>query len=310
MRDYVRRHNIQVVHSYDVPMDLFGAPLARLLKVPVVITSMLGHRNLFRPVTRQMLRWTDRMVDRVVVNCEALRKHMIEDEGVAPERLYLCYNGVDTQVFYPAAEPKPSRLSDASLVIGIVCALRPEKRVDLLLDAFARVRHLRSRMKLLVLGSGPLLPELQQRAAALGIAGDCVFEPAASSVAHWMRAIDIFVLPSSSEAFSNALLEAMACGCCPVGSRVGGTPELIAHNERGLLFESGNVDDLAEKLRLLLEDDSLRQRFSEASARFAREQLSIERAVSRTESLYTELLLAKRLPFPSHQTEILESDRV
>ena len=71
----------------------------------------------------------------------------------------------------------------------------------------------------------------------LGIFPDCVFEPATPRVADWLHAIDIFVLPSLSEALSNSLMEAMACGCCVAASRVGGNPELVAHGETGMLFE-------------------------------------------------------------------------
>jgi glycosyltransferase involved in cell wall biosynthesis len=221
-----------------------------------------------------------------------MRRHLIEDEGVRADRVYLCYNGVDTHIFYPAEQPKPAPLAQAGIVIGTVCALRPEKRVDLLLDAFSRIRHLRSDAKLLIVGSGLLLHDLQTKAGALGIAGDCVFQPATRDVSRWMRAIDVFVLPSDSEAFSNALLESMASGCCPIGSRVGGTPELIEHGRRGFLFEPGNVQELAQILELVITDEACRKAMAEAAAAFAHHQLSIERAAARMGSLYSSLLNA------------------
>ena len=123
----------------------------------------------------------------------------------------------------------------------------------MLQEAFSRVRHLDPNMKLVIVGSGPQLPSLQENAVRLGIADANVFIPATRDVASWMRSMDIFVLPSYSEAFSNSLLEAMACGCSVVGSRVGGTPELIGSNdERGFLFKSGDVADLASKLTKLI----------------------------------------------------------
>ncbi len=87
-----------------------------------------------------------------------------------------------------------------------------------------------------------MLGDLRSQAEARGLAGDCTFVPATGQVAEWLQAIDIFVLPSRSEALSNSLLEAMACGCCPVASRVGGNLELIRHGENGMLFEAGDVD--------------------------------------------------------------------
>lgn len=286
MRDYIRAHNIQLMHSYDVPTTVFGVPVARMYGCPVVIASQLSYRQLTRPFVRRVLRVTDRMVDTVVVNCVAMQDHMVNDENVSAERTYLCYNGVDTKVFYPAEEPPPEPLAGASLVIGAVCALRAEKRLDLLVDAFAKVYPLRPNMKLAIVGSGVMLEGLERQAVELGIRESCVFQPATSNVPPWLRAMDIFVLPSGSEAFSNALLEAMASGCCPVGSRVGGTPELIKHGEHGFLFESGNSAELAARLAELIANDKLRQRFASGALRFAREKLTVEINVARMSGLY------------------------
>jgi L-malate glycosyltransferase len=293
LRDYVRSHNIGLVHSYDVPTTEFAVPLMRLYRMPTaVLSSQLGYRSMFTRADRAILRMTDRMVDRIVVNCEAMRRHMIDDERVSPGQVYLCYNGVDTRAFFPARQPRPAALDGAEIVAGTICALRPEKRVDLLLSAFARIRHVRRGVKLLVVGSGPLLDDLKRHAASLGIGDDCIFEPATPDVSNWMRAIDVFVLPSDSEAFSNALLEAMASGCCPIGSRVGGTPELIEHESRGLLFERGNVEQLAAMLELAIIGDARRAAMAQAAAAFAREQLSIERAAATMGALYESLLVA------------------
>ena len=88
----------------------------------------------------------------------------------------------------------------------------------------------------------------------------------------------------------NALLEAMACGCCVVGSRVGGTPELIGEDERGLLFRSGDAEDLAGKLELLIRNATLRRELGERAAQFAAGTLSIQLAVDRMSSIYERLL--------------------
>src|SRR6266567_4796407 len=160
VRRYIREHGIRLVHAYD-SSAVFVAPIARALRVPAVLSSTLGNRSLLDPRSRSQVRWTDKIVDSIVVNCEAMRRHMIDDEHVPSERIELCYNGVDTTQFYPEEACKPEPVADASYVIGTVCVLRPEKALDLLLEAFTRVRHLRPGMKLLIVGSGPELPRLQ-----------------------------------------------------------------------------------------------------------------------------------------------------
>jgi glycosyltransferase involved in cell wall biosynthesis len=292
MRRYIREHGIQVVHAFD-SSAVFVAPIARALRVPAVLSSTLGNRNLHDARTRRQVRWTDKIVDIVVVNCEAMRRHMIDDEHIASDRIELCYNGVDTTQFYPAASRKPASVADASFVIGAVCILRPEKAIDLLQEAFACVRHLKSGMKLMIVGSGPELAKLEANSRRLEIQEQCIFVPATRSVPQFLRAFDIYVSCSRSEAFSNAVLEAMACGRVVVGSRVGGTPELIGDDERGFLFQPGDAGDLARKLAILIGDDRLRCEFGARAAEFARNNLSIEIAARRMAAIY-ELVLCRR----------------
>jgi glycosyltransferase involved in cell wall biosynthesis len=285
---YISRHAIQVLHAYD-PTAVLGAPVARALNLPAVISSQLSYRDIMDWKTRFLMRLTDRIVDAVMVNCEAMRRHMIEEEGVPARRVELCYNGVDTGQFYPAEVEKPELLAGASLVIGTVCALRPEKGLLLLQESFAAARK-PAGVKLLIVGSGEEMPRLESNARKLGIADMSVFVPATAEVPRWLRAIDIFVLPSFSEAFSNSLLEAMACGCAVIGSRVGGTPELIGAEERGLLFTSGDAAELARKMSILIERESLRRELGGRAARFARENLTIDIAARRTAEIYEKLL--------------------
>ena len=285
---YIRRHAIRVLHAYD-PTAVLGIPVARSLGLPAVISSQLSYRDIMDRKTRSLMRATDPLVDAVVVNCEAMRRHMVETEGVPAARVELCYNGVDTAQFHPADEPKPEAVAGAPLVVGTVCALRPEKGLLVLQEGFARARK-PAGTKLLIVGSGEELPRLEDNARRLGIAGDSVFVPATPDVPRWLRAIDIFALPSLSEAFSNSLLEAMACGCAVVGSRVGGTPELIGEEERGLLFQRGEAADLGRKLSILVEQQSLRHELAARAARFVRENLTIEIAARRTSEIYEKLL--------------------
>lgn len=289
LKRYIAAHGIKIVHSYDAS-GIFGLAVAQMVGVPVVIGSQLSYRDILDPKTQKLLRLADRYSDAIFANCEAIRRYLVEDEHLAADKVQLCYNGVITTEFFPAEEAKPIELQSADLVIGTVCALRQEKGLPLLQEAFAKLNSPGRKLQLVMVGSGVELLRLQENAARLGIAAASVFMPAQRNVAHWMRAMDIFVLPSLSESFSNSLLEAMACGCCVVGSRVGGTPELIGQNSRGLLFEAGNSQDLASQLTKLIGDEGLRAEFGRRAARHAREHLSIEIAANRTADIYDRLL--------------------
>jgi glycosyltransferase involved in cell wall biosynthesis len=140
-----------------------------------------------------------------------------------------------------------------------------------------------------VVGSGELRQPLEDLARSLGVAADVHFEPATSEVARWLNAMDIFVLPSLSEALSNSLMEAMACGVAAVASRVGGSPELIREGETGLLFPAGDADALALQIRRLVSDPCLRRRLGDAGVSLIRSEMTIEKAGSTMAGIYTGL---------------------
>ena len=128
----------------------------------------------------------------------------------------------------------------------------------------------------MIVGDGPCKATLQTRARELGLDRRCRFVDATTDVASWYRNIDVFVLPSLNESFSNSLMEAMACGCAVVASNVGGNPELVCDGENGVLFEAGNVDNLARRLELVLGDSMTRRRLGSAAVRRIRERYTKE----------------------------------
>jgi glycosyltransferase involved in cell wall biosynthesis len=288
LRRYLRLHRIELVHTFDTSMNVFGAPVARLFGGPVVLSSQRCFENVIWPRHRWLTRVAHRMADGVVVNCGALEEHLVRDYSIPRSKIHVCPNGLDTSVFRPPenGRTRPSALRDASLVIGVVCVLRPEKDLSTLLEAFARVRDVRPGLKLAIVGSGPVRESLEARAGELGITEDCIFAPATEDVVTWLHAIDIFVLPSLSEAFSNSLMEAMACGCCAVASNVGGNPELVRSGETGLLFEPGNAADLAVQLRTLIQEDASRARLAAAGAAWVAANLSRETSARRMGEIY------------------------
>ena len=86
---YLRRHKFDLVHTFDVPMNVFGVPFAKLAGTPVVLSSQRAHRDLTSSLYRRVLRFTDRLADGIVVNCDAMRRHLVDDEGVSPNRIHL-----------------------------------------------------------------------------------------------------------------------------------------------------------------------------------------------------------------------------
>jgi glycosyltransferase involved in cell wall biosynthesis len=288
-RRYLRTERIDLVHAFDTPGNVFGALGGRWAGVPVVLTSQRAHRSLSPPGQLQVLRWSDRFVDGIVVNCDYIRRHMIDDECVPEERIHLCYNGIDTAMFRPSGETARTASPDR-VTVGVICALRPEKDLNTLLTGFALARRQRPEMQLLVVGSGAELPALEQQARELELGADCTFVPDQNNVASWLRTIDIFVLPSRTEALSNSLMEAMACGCAVVASEIGGNPELVETGRTGMLFPSGQPESLAQALRQLTEDVTLRQRLAKEAAQLIPHRFSLAASVNRMQQIYESFL--------------------
>jgi glycosyltransferase involved in cell wall biosynthesis len=286
MGRYLRQHRIELVHAFDTPGNLFAVPVARAFRVPVVLSSQRAFRSLASRIDRHFLRIVDRLADSVVVNCRELAKHLVTDEAEPAGQIRLCYNGIDTRTFCPAPGTRLEPLRDASLVIGTVCALRPEKGLATLAEAFAQISRDAPGARLVMVGSGSMLAKLESMRAASGLEERWLFVPSTSDVVPWLRSIDIFVLPSLSEALSNSLMEAMACGCAAIASRVGGNVELVEDGETGLLFAPANAASLAGALTKLVSQPEARIRMAASGSKRIHTFFSREEAAATMAGIY------------------------
>lgn len=291
---WLKEHRIVVVHTFDYPSTVFAAPLARLSGVPVVLSSHRGHRDLIPSSYRQLVRLTDLFVDGIVVNCRATQEELIEREEIARAQTRLCYNGIDA-VSFESAEPAAicREFPTGSLTVGCVSVFRSEKNLQLLLAAVARLIPVLPHLQVMLVGSGPEEECLRTLANDLNLASRCLFQPAGKNVASFLKCMDVFVLPSITEALSNSLMEAMAAGTPVIASRVGGTPELITDEATGLLFKEGDCRELAAKIRMLAMDAELRARLASNAQALVRQQFGLDKAADRMGSIYEEFTAAK-----------------
>lgn len=290
LRRYIREHGIRIVQTFDYSMNVFGIPVAASIPGVIPISNQRCHMDLIPARYRWLNAVAHRISPAVVVNSEELGRDLQRDYGIPERRIFTCYNGVDTDVFHAGPRRRLAGLEDAALVLGTLCVLRPEKNIQMLLDAFRIVSGSRPGVRLLIVGSGPEEPALRERAERLGVADDCLFLPSTSEVAAALASMDIFVLPSLTEGLSNALMEAMASGCCVLASRVGGNPELVTDGETGFLFESNVAESLAEKLGVVLDNGEMRARMADAGARRMAAEFSTGQSARRMQKIYEMML--------------------
>jgi L-malate glycosyltransferase len=195
-------------------------------------------------------------------------------------------NFVDTVRFAPAGLPKAA---NRTRVLVHVSNFRALKRTLDVVRIFAAVRtHVPARLHFV--GEGPERPAAEALVASLGLAADVRFLGEPADLPTLLQASDVFLLPSQSESFGLAALEAMACGVPVVASDVGGIPEVVADGVSGFLAPVGDVDRMADATRRLLTDDVLHDRLAKAARRRAEEHFRLQPAVDRYEALYRNTL--------------------
>jgi glycosyltransferase involved in cell wall biosynthesis len=202
------------------------------------------------------------------------------------------YHGLDTEATR-AVEANTDALrtelgipADAP-VIGIVANFRPQKRYPVLLDAAVEVTRAIPEARFLLVGEGPMLQEMRERAAELDLAAHVIFAGRRDDALEVMQLFDLFVLPSAYEGLPIALVEAMTLRRPVVVTRVGGISELVREQD-GKLVDVDDPAGLAEALVTLLRDDALRLDLSERAAERA-DAFDLRHAVERQERLYLAL---------------------
>lgn len=229
--------------------------------------------------------------DRIVVHTQSYGR---TSRSLRNRRLAIIPSSVDVQRFRPEVDGSAVRTAlgfDGSRVIAFTGRLVPHKGVDLILRALAA---LPSDVRLLVIGSGPRLPALRALADRLGLADRVVFRSDVTDeeLPAYLRAADLFVFPSQNrlEGFGLVIAEAMAAGLPAVVADMPGVRELITPGVEGVLTEPMIVEDLAAKVRTLLDDPDARRRMGAAARRRAEERYALPVVVGQLLRLYQEVL--------------------
>lgn len=180
-------------------------------------------------------------------------------------------------------------LPEDALVVGTVGNFTPKKDQSLLLQATERLRARHPRLRVVLVGSGPLEDRLRAEVVARRLGDAVVFAGSRGDVPEVLPAFDAFALTSTHEGLPIALLEAMAAGVPPVASAVGGVPEVVSDGHDGLLVPSGDVAGVTAALDRLLADPELRARLG-ASAASTAGRYDLAPVVARTQAIYEKLL--------------------
>ncbi len=290
LRALFRQERADIVHTYLFYTGILGRIAARLAGVPVVVHSFFRVQYRMQRLTEPIMRGITR---RYVMDSFAVRDKMADQSGIKSGDVSVIYNGIDFDGL-DREEVRDLRrelgLKPATHVIGIVAHLSSVKGHSVFLKAFSRVLQSLPDTWLLLAGDGPLRAELETESKELGIDGRVLFLGARSDLASILSSIDLLVLSSTWEGFGIVQAEAMYFRVPVVGTNHGGAREVVRSFETGLLVPYGDVEQLADATRLLLDNDELRARMGRAGRERVLRKFGRKRMLDQYEELYRDLL--------------------
>lgn len=288
--------NIDLIYTLPHPNSVIFAALARRLgRVKRVVVSVHGTGG---PMGGRMVRGYLKPffggVDRFISVAEEHKRYLVETEELPPEKTVVIYNGVDLVKFHPGTASEAVRgalgIRPGERVVTTVASLNYYKGVDVFVNAMPALLEEFGNTRFVIVGDGPERKALEKLAADLGVADRAAFTGIRSDVDEILRASDVFVLSSRTEAFPNVILEAMATGLPVVSSDVGSVAELVGEGKTGHRVPPEDPAALARSIRALLEDGARAKSFGAAARRVVEERFRLEGMIEKRESLFAELL--------------------
>ncbi len=248
--------------------------------------------NLLRKVIKPL-------VHHYIAVSKDLTNWLIGNIGIRPDRISQIYNGVDLVHFRPCVGSRPpigpkGFASQGSLILGTVGRLEKVKNQLTLVKAFLHLINTgpgaTERLRLVIIGDGPLREEAQQLLRAANAEHLAWLPGERNDVPEVMRGLDLFILPSLREGVSNTILEAMASGLPVIATRVGGNPELVEDGKTGILVPSANPEAMAEAIRNYLDQRDQLLSHGEAGRKRVESQFSMEAMVKGYLRVYDDVL--------------------
>jgi L-malate glycosyltransferase len=288
-----RRQGYRLAHVFFNDPSLICPPVFRMFG----IHTLLSRRDMgywYTPALARILRITGRFAEGVIANSKAVKAVTVAEEGFAEKDIHVIYNGYpDSKVGSSIVNPQTTLLANlreqGCLLMGLVANIRPIKRIGDAVACLGLLRETVPHLNLVVIGAGDGA-DLIRQARDHGVEERLHLMGGSDDVAGCLGYLDIGILCSESEGFSNAIVEYKRAGLPVVCSEVGGNPEAITHGEDGFVFPVGNTESLAEAVRALAGDPELRKTMGELAKQNAEREFSMDRMLEAHQSLYRAVL--------------------
>ncbi len=315
LADLIRRERPAVLHSYLFSANWRGLLAGRLMRVPLIISSV-RNVDIHSKSPTVAIEWAlSGLTDRVIANAEAVKDYVSRRHLIPAEKIHVVYNGVSLarangrgegegalgsagahEIGEAQASDRASvsaRVSGRGGCVAMIASLTPKKDHGTFLEAARMVSAELPGTRFLLVGDGELRNELAGRVRSMGLSDAVELPGATDDIASLLSRIDVSVLTSLKEGCSNVILESMAAGCPLVVTDVGGNRELIEAGTSGYLVPPGDAAGIARRVLELLKDPDLRHRMGQAGRARVRARFTVGRMVDETVAFYLSLLKVK-----------------
>jgi glycosyltransferase involved in cell wall biosynthesis len=298
----LRRERVDILHIHSPYPAILARFAAQFTKVRAIIYTEHNIVEKFHPLTKLGNVLTYPLNDAMIAISNAVSYSMKRWRTARGRHIDVIHNAINYDAIDALkVDPKKVRaelgINNHSLVVGNVAHIQPQKGHVYLVQAARLVLKQYSNVTFVIVG-GEKLPggtaELKKLAEQLGILDKVIFTGFRNDTLRLMASFDIFVLPSVWEGFGIVLLEAMASSKPVIGTAVGGISEIIEEAVNGYLVEPRNPQQIADKIILLLNNETLRNRMGEKGKQIVREKFDIRDMVKAVENIYTSVLDSKK----------------
>ncbi|MBZ0111175.1 MAG: N-acetyl-alpha-D-glucosaminyl L-malate synthase BshA [Thermoanaerobaculia bacterium] len=296
MVEVSRHHDLDLLHvHYAVPNAVSGV-LARSIVAPQplpLVTTLHGTDITLvgnDPSYLETTRWGIAQSDAVTSVSKDLERATREAFAIDTP-ITVVPNFIDPERYLQVAEREGARrwANPGEKIIVHISNFRPVKRVQDVVEVFRLLLEDHD-VRLLMVGDGPERPKVEQRCRELGICSKITFIGNLPLVEEILVGADLFLLPSETESFGLAALEALSCRVPVIATAVGGLPEVVLDGKTGFLLPKGDVEGMARAAAVLLEDDAMRQEFGDAGRHDAVSRFAVETVVQQYRDVYNSVL--------------------
>ncbi len=292
----MKREKCRLVHFHDAHSVTLGSVAASLAKVPIrVITRRVDFPLKNKYFSRR--KYTQN-VDAIIAISEGV-KNVLVNGGISPDLIEVIPSGIDFTPFEDVISNDYLRneLSFASddYLVGIVAHLADHKGHKYLIEATKILKEFSPKIKVIIVGEGPLRMELDKQSKESGVEDMVFFLGFRKDIPQILSSLDQFVLSSYLEGLGTSILDAMACRLPVVATRTGGIPEIVTHRKTGLLVPPRNPRALARAILKLYADRGLASHLGQTGYEVVHKKFSAESKADKVITLYKRLAKKKEI---------------